>query len=477
MRTRRDQVQAYRFVTRRIVSALVSGEPETNDLPMRRLGLALVGSVLVGALVLGVFGAYGLLTENKAPLENNTLVVEKDTGAKYIFTGDKLFPVANYASARLIIGDENPTIRRVSAGSLKDLPRSRPVGILNAPDALPAPKDLSGNTWRVCSNTPTVEGDAQISSLLVGRSPGGAGSLAADEALLVNVADAEGRSVHYLVWNNTRLLVPSLAAVGLAPGDSIAVAEELVNAIEGGPDLKAAALQGMGTPFDRGVGGQPAEVGDVFQVNDRAYVLTESGLAPVGNLTAELFEAATGTDPRETTVQVVEQLQTDVQVEPAGFPAEMPRLSSTVTTGSISAICDLFDVAANRHTVEVYVTRPAELAAGLDDGSDSASRSATATVDRVLVTGGSGALIQPVQADGKAVPGATVFLLTDEGRMFALGTEGGSAQAALGYGGATVSLVPAALLKLIPAGPVLDIARARQSVTSAANTDGLPATG
>ena len=55
MRTRRDQVQAYRFVTRRIVSALLSGDPETNELPMRRLGMAVFGSVIAAAVVLGAF--------------------------------------------------------------------------------------------------------------------------------------------------------------------------------------------------------------------------------------------------------------------------------------------------------------------------------------------------------------------------------------------------------------------------------------
>ncbi len=175
MRTRRDQVQAYRFVTRRIVSALVSGEPESNDLPMRRLGLALVGSIMVGGLVLGGFGAYGLLTDNKAPLENDSLVIEKDTGAKYVYTREQLFPVTNYASARLILGTESPTIRRVSSGSLKGMARGRTVGIVNAPDALPDPKNLSGGTWRVCSNLTPTEGLVPVSSLVVGRSLSGAG--------------------------------------------------------------------------------------------------------------------------------------------------------------------------------------------------------------------------------------------------------------------------------------------------------------
>ncbi|GAB7050230.1 type VII secretion protein EccB [Catenuloplanes indicus] len=470
MRTRRDQVQAYRFVTRRIVSAMVSGEPETNDLPMRRLGLALVGSVLVGAIVLGVFGAYGLLTENKAPLANDTLVIDKESGATYVYTANKLYPVANYSSARLILAKDAPEIRRVSAGSLKDLPRGRTVGIMNAPDALPDPKSLSGAIWRVCSNLTSSEGSSPVSSLVVGRSLSGAGTLAGDEALLVHVGDpGADDAVYYLVWNNTRLAVPSPTLVGLDAGDSIAVAAELVNAIPAGPDLKPAQLPGQGTPADEPVDGRSAAIGTVFKVGERFYVLAESGLAPVGNLMARLLQDG-GAELRNTTAQEADRRQATTRVEPDGFPADMPRLSQTVTTASNSAICDFYDAGTNRNTVEVYATRPAELAVGLEDGTDSAARSATATVDRVLVTGGTGALIQPVLPDGTAAPGSTVFLLTDLGRMYALGTNDGDAKAALGYGGSSPSPVPASLIDLIPAGPTLDIALARRSVTSTATT-------
>ncbi|TML24664.1 MAG: type VII secretion protein EccB, partial [Actinobacteria bacterium] len=51
MQTRREQVRAYRFVTRRVVSALLSGEPETTDLPMRRLSIAIFGSAMLAIIV------------------------------------------------------------------------------------------------------------------------------------------------------------------------------------------------------------------------------------------------------------------------------------------------------------------------------------------------------------------------------------------------------------------------------------------
>ncbi|WP_353939675.1 hypothetical protein [Micromonospora sp. b486] len=45
---------------------------------MRRLGMAVFGSVIAAAVVLGGVGAYGQLTSNSAPLEPNTLVIERE---------------------------------------------------------------------------------------------------------------------------------------------------------------------------------------------------------------------------------------------------------------------------------------------------------------------------------------------------------------------------------------------------------------
>ena len=103
-RTRPEQVHAYRFVTRRIVSALLSGEPETTDLPMRRLGMALVGSLMVATIVFAAVGVYGLYRPGGGTPENGEIIVARESGALYVYTNDALYPVLNYASARLVAG-------------------------------------------------------------------------------------------------------------------------------------------------------------------------------------------------------------------------------------------------------------------------------------------------------------------------------------------------------------------------------------
>src|SRR3954471_4693726 len=121
MRTRSEQVQAHRFVTRRIASALLSGEPGTTALPMRRLGLAIFGSVMLATIVFAVFGIYGQIRPGGGSLTENSIVIERESGARFVYLQGRLYPVLNYASARLIMGSPTPTVATVSSSKLRDI--------------------------------------------------------------------------------------------------------------------------------------------------------------------------------------------------------------------------------------------------------------------------------------------------------------------------------------------------------------------
>src|SRR5262249_1723714 len=137
MGTRREQHNAHRFLTRRIVSAMLSGEPESNELPMRRFGMAVIGSVLVATLALAGIGIYGPLSRGGGAPAENVIIVEREPGAKYLYLQGQLHPVLNWTSALLIVGQPTPTVQTMSRTSLRDIPRGRPVGIVDAPDSLP----------------------------------------------------------------------------------------------------------------------------------------------------------------------------------------------------------------------------------------------------------------------------------------------------------------------------------------------------
>ncbi|PWR15791.1 type VII secretion protein EccB [Micromonospora sicca] len=462
MRTRRDQVQAYRFVTRRIVSALLSGDPETNDLPMRRLGMAVFGSVLVAAIVLGGAGAYGQLTGNAAPLEANTLVIERETGATYVFADGLLHPTLNYASARLILNEGDPPVRTMSQASIKDRPRGRTVGIVGAPDDLPDRKSLVGLPWSVC-DVPDPADPRRSRTRVVIDHPLPGGTPLADQAVLVRADDAR-----YLLTAGSQLRLTggeqALVALKMAGAATLTVGQQLLNAVPAGPPLRKPTIDGDGSPSGLTVADRPAKLGQVFRAAGQHYVLTRQGLAAVGEVTALLL-LGDGGQITDITPDQAGQLLTDQRLEAEGTPQRLPALRE-VHAGQ-TVLCASYRAGAAggppATTLEVFDRAPAELTGDAAVAVRQSARDAVRTAESVLLPGGKGVLVQAAAGSGEggaAAAGSTVYLVSAQGVRYPLGTRSGDALTALGYGGVTPLAVPASLLALIPTGPALERADA-----------------
>ncbi|WBB65285.1 type VII secretion protein EccB [Micromonospora sp. WMMD812] len=459
MRTRRDQVQAYRFVTRRIVSALLSGDPETNNLPMRRLGMAVFGSAIAAAVVLGGAGAYGQFTGNTAPLEENTLVIERESGATYVFAEGLLHPTLNYASARLILDKPDPEVRTMSQASIRDRPRGRTVGIVGAPDALPDRKSLAGLPWSVC-DVPDPADPRRSSTRLVIDRPLPGGTPLGDRAVLVTV---DGQ--RHLLTNNARNQLVGdnrVAALRMANAPTLTVGQQLLNAVPAGPALREPTLDGLNQQVGLSVAGRPGRVGQVYRAAGQHYVLTREGLASIGEVTALLLlrEGGAVTD---ITPDQAGQLLTDQRAEQAGMPQALPALYP-VREGQ-SVLCATYRAGAGGGppvtTIEVFDRAPAELTATGPGALPvrQTPRDAVRTAEQVLLPGGKGVLAQAAPGAGDSgvgAPGSTVYLISPQGVRYPLGTRAGDALSALGYGGVTPLAVPGSLLALIPTGPTLD---------------------
>ena len=80
----------------------------------------------------------------------DAVILEKETGAKYVYVNGRLHPVANYSSAVLIVGARRTV--SVARRSLAGVPRGAVLGIPDAPDALPGSRELVGGPWSVCSS-------------------------------------------------------------------------------------------------------------------------------------------------------------------------------------------------------------------------------------------------------------------------------------------------------------------------------------
>jgi type VII secretion protein EccB len=455
MWNRREQHQAHRFLIRRIVSAMLTGEPETTELPMRRFTFALVGSVTVAAMVVAGVTIYGLLVPGGARPAENTIIVERESGAKYIYLGNQLHPVLNWTSARLIIGQAEPPTRTMSQASLRDLPRGRPVGIPGAPDALPDKGSLVGLPWSVCTAPRSPSSVAPAAHVIVGEVLAGGSPLGADEGVLV--ADPAGS--RFLVWHDHRLLVPNnavLAALGWTGIQPAPVALPFLDALPPGPDLAPLTPVGAGTRADPTINGAGTTIGQLFRAGGRQYVMLRSGLTPVGDLTVRLL-VARGAQVTDTTAGEVGRVLVNDAAEPPGLPQQVP---------SVTGAPDRFAMACAVYSGSTELDRPVTVQSFAGATEDMTLSGPIVTpvqgtggvpvADRVAVPGGRGALAATLTSPGSTAPGS-VFLVTDQGIKYPLPrTNLAAVQTALGYGGVRPVAVPGSILALIPTGAALD---------------------
>src|SRR5688572_3582059 len=153
MASRQNQLHSYQFAVQRTVSALVTREPDPAQPPFRRIVGSVFASAMLAILALAGVGIYGLIVQggNTTWRTNGAVVVERESGAKFVYLDGKLHPVVNYASALLISRSSDPKTMSVSRKSLTGAARGTPLGIAGAPDSLAAPDRLLGAPWTVCS--------------------------------------------------------------------------------------------------------------------------------------------------------------------------------------------------------------------------------------------------------------------------------------------------------------------------------------
>src|SRR5664280_1114735 len=116
----KDNLQAHRFMSRRVHAALLDGDADAGERPLSRLGTGTYAGIFVTVALLAVAGIVGVLRPggSNAWLEPGAFIVESETGARYVFLDDELHPVLNYSSARLLLGEQLHVVS-VSARSLE----------------------------------------------------------------------------------------------------------------------------------------------------------------------------------------------------------------------------------------------------------------------------------------------------------------------------------------------------------------------
>jgi type VII secretion protein EccB len=164
MASRRDELNAYTFAKKRTVAAFLQPSPTGTEEGAPRPLRAVLPSMVVGALILAGFGAYGMFKPT-APKDwdkpfAKVIVGKKSTTRYVVLTTGKgkkkrtlLHPVLNLASARLLLTPQQYEVIQVPDDILDagKPPRGPILGIPYAPDRLPEAKDAgTAKRWAVC---------------------------------------------------------------------------------------------------------------------------------------------------------------------------------------------------------------------------------------------------------------------------------------------------------------------------------------
>lgn len=487
MQSKRDQVQAHGFMMGRLSSGLLTADPDAPESPLGRTTRGVVFGLLVTVLIGAGATVYGLLRPggNETWRKGENLVVNRETGARYLWTGTDgvLHPVRNYASARLIGGAQLKAVD-VSTASLRDVPVGSPAGIPGAPDTLPGSGQLDSGAWHMCVTGPDGALPSTSGGVTgIGVDQAGATTLVAGAPLETQDVGA-GRGVlvigpdrtEYLVWRGSRLPLdrPSDArnALGYGSERAMPVSAAFLDALAPGPALKPPAVPGRG---EKGpvLGGEPSTIGQLFEVSvpgggSTYHLLRKDGLVPLSRLEAALVlgDPATQKDAYEGRSPEARAVGADAlrthrakETATAGAAAELPRTppvpQSAPRGTALCAQVDGGNGGARIRSVLVPLTGLAPVA--VSQGAAQPVAGACARTDATVVRPGRGALVRALHASGAAHAGTT-YLVAENGVKYRVPAK--DALGALGYGEGDIGSVPAPLLAALPTGADLDPAAA-----------------
>ncbi|GAA4860104.1 type VII secretion protein EccB [Saccharopolyspora cebuensis] len=497
--TTKSQVQAYRFVLRRMESALVRKDAVMLHDPMGShkratvTGVILAGIGMIGFLVWGLFSGKGTVPDP------GSIVIAKESGSVFVVTSDeaadkRLIPMMNMASARLLVmaqgggaggGPAQPTVVKETA--LAEVPRGSLTGLVNAPTFLPDAKNQAKPSWAICDvgqvrgnlNESMIEGATEVHTTVIGGDDQHGTELAPGQSLFVR---DESSGQDYLVYRvddpgrpNTETVKAKVGSgentvrdvYGLRGATPRSISTNMLNAIPNAPDLTVPEVSGTGQSLDY-MGGR-YEAGDVVRRTvpgqpDQFFVLLSSGKQEIGEGAAAVLHADKNgaQDIPNATGAVTDAPQAEDadQLRVGQFPIEVPE---PVSFRESDTSCLSWNNLNGDHHITVTLSKgsptakaPVELAQADQAGPQ---------VDFFYMPPGKAAVIRGASNEAGADSGP-IFLISDRGVQY--GVKDAATATGLGVvgSGRDIEAGPAWLLRTLPEGDFLDPAAANMTYDS-----------
>ena len=441
--------------------------------PMRGQMRSLVVGFIIAVLVVGAAGVLAFF-KPMPNLGEAQILLSKSDGALFVRIGDRVHPVLNLASARLIVGKSDPP-KQVDEKFLNQLSLGPTVGIIGAPTTIQSGDESGASSWTVCDTTQTPKvtdpsGPAGVETTVLANNPVLDDDIrAADPAEMI--LTRSGGTV-FLIYQGVRASIDAtnpvlISALHLENSKVRDLSPGLLNSIPLVNPIVPVSIPGAGQ--EAGYLGSGYRVGSILRTSDsrgqQLYVVLQQGLQRISEATADIIRYSSGAPVavqgwRDVSPALVSGVQVANGLPVAHYPAASPRIVDVEPDRVVCMAWQRGNSAAQA-TTRLLIGHRLPL-----PRQAQAVRLATADgsgpgLDSVYLKPGTGEFVQStgVQPDSRAM--GQLFYISDVGMRFSI--KDLPSAAALGVSGVkdadgkdeTPQLAPWPVISLLPPGPEL----------------------
>ena len=472
-RVSKQQVSGEVWHSKKYTQASVQGLPVSKETAAGSAGIFLGGGA---ALVAGACALmYVMSMMDPAPEQGDAPIMATQSGGLYVQYEDRLHPVTNLASARLITGSPDKA-SVVDESSLSEFPRGNLMGIPSAPNSM-AYRDDKSSSWGVCDwqdngASLSLTNAEKLETTLVAGSDAwdtSASTLDSGSGNAILVRPQSDPDKRWLLFGDRRAEIKvddyaTHAALGLTAAhvsNAITVSDALLSTIPTLPVISAPELERVGET-SRVV--PRYNIGDVLVTVDAAsaniyYAVTDTGLQRITRLVADLLINRGGKlypnqDPAD--IAVYEQSQ---EIDLSAFPASAPQYHEPAAT------CFAWSKPVEGGVPATHIIFGNSVPVAPDLGSNAtpmlpAVRGSSPFADFFVTKPGKGWYVRVTDDGSNARTKGQVAYITDGGIWHNImpvdGTDYESVVNALGLSGVPAP-IPASVAEQFPKGPDLDM--------------------
>lgn len=467
------QVSGEVWHSQKYTQASVQGLPVSKETASGSAGIFLGGGLSLVAGACAIMFVVGML--DPAPEQGDAPIMATQAGGLYVQYEDRLHPVTNLASARLITGSADKA-SVVDEDSLANFPRGNLMGIPSAPNSM-AYRDDDSASWGVCdwqdkgASLSLTTSETLETTLVAGGDAWDTNSQTLDantgNAIVVRPqSDPEKR---WLLFGDRRAEIntedfATQAALGLTAAhisNAITVSDGMLAAIPTLPVLTSPDLERTGE-VSKTV--PRYNIGDVLVTVDAAsanvyYAVTDTGLQRVTRLVADLLINRGGMLYPNVTPKDVAVYQQSQEIDLSAYPEAAPRYHEPAAT------CFVWSKPVEGGVPATHIVFGNSVPVTTKLGSNAAPllpsvRGSSPFADFFVTNPGKGWYVRVTDDGENARTKGQVAYITDGGIWHNImpidGTDYETVVGALGLSGVPAP-IPASIAELFPKGPDLDM--------------------